>query len=73
MFTIPKGLSYKRIRITDTDGKIYEGPVVFITRAPDDDEMNRDSITIAIGERYVCFYDHEIAGIEITGDITESQ
>lgn len=57
----------ERIRIYATDKKIYEGDVVSLNDAEDEDEdygLKEDSITIAIGSRPVTFPISEIASIE---------
>ncbi|MGY3724057.1 hypothetical protein SAMN05421767_10369 [Granulicatella balaenopterae] len=63
MFT--NDLYDKKIKIIDIDDKVHVGTVAYITPKGDDDEVNRDSITIKINGNYVCIYDFEIKKIEV--------
>ena len=58
----------ERLRIYATDDKIYEGDMVSLNDAEDEDEdygLKEDSITIAIGNRPVTFPISEIKKITV--------
>ena len=57
----------ERLRIYATDSKIYEGSLVSLNDAEDEDEdfgLKEDSLTIAIGNRPITFPISEIEKVE---------
>lgn len=55
----------KTVCLTDTDNQVFYGVVDHITGKADNDETNRDSLTLFDGEHYIFFSDHEIKEIEM--------
>ncbi len=58
----------KTVRLTDTDNQVFYGVVDHITEKADNDETNRDSLTLFDGRNYIFFSDNEIKEIEILKD-----
>ena len=58
----------KSVRLTDTDNRIFQGVVDHITGKADNEETNRDSLTLYDGKNYIFFSDDEIKELEILED-----
>lgn len=50
--------------IKDIDNQVFKGKIAIIT-SKEDDEDNKDSLTLFDGENYIMFYDDEVADIEL--------
>mgnify|MGYP006947036569 CR=1 FL=1 len=55
----------KNVRLIDIDNQVFEGRITDVTGKEDNDETNRDSLTIFNGKDYIFFSDNEIKNIEV--------
>lgn len=62
---INKCLTDKEVVIKAINNKLFKGKIVDIKGKADNDETNRDSLTLYDGKDYIFFSDNEIKAIEV--------
>lgn len=65
---IKKDFWGREVKITDIDGRVLKGKVVIVTGKADNDETNRDSLTLYDGKDYIFFSDNEIKAVEVINE-----
>lgn len=65
MVTIKDDWFKKKAKILAVNDKIFIGKITDITGKEDNDETNKDSLTLNDGTNYIFFSDDEIKDIEI--------
>ena len=55
----------KNVKLKDIDDQVFYGVVDHVTGKEDNDETDRDSLTLYNGKNYIFISDNEIKSIEI--------